>query len=278
MHIDLHLHSAASDGLLQPAALVQAVRAAGIHVFSITDHDTVDGLADGRLAAQACGLTLIAGIELSAYWGKVELHILGYFIDPNHAELTGFLHRIRGARQVRMHAMLNRLQAMGLGVPPASVFERAHHGNVGRPHLARALVERGFVSTTDEAFDRYLGTGRPAFVPRPDVSVADAIRMIRTAGGLASLAHPGLYGRDDAIPDLVAAGMQAIEVYHPQHTFGRIAHYKRVAKRYGLLVTGGSDFHGTAEGEHAATPGYPFLPESDYLVLEAAQSAGRPGN
>ncbi len=278
MRIDLHVHTAASDGLLTPAALVRAVAEAGVSVFSITDHDTVGGLPEAQAAADASGLTLINGIELSAYWGKVEFHILGYFIDPSHGGLTAFLHSTRDARQVRMHAMLNRLQAMGLGVPPAAVFARAQHGNVGRPHLARALVDRGYVTTTDEAFDRYLGTGRPAYVPRPDVSVQEAIRIIRSAGGLASLAHPGLHNRDDAIPDLVSAGLQAIEVYHPQHAFGGIARYKRLAKRYGLLMTGGSDFHGAAEGDHATTPGYPCLPESEYRLVEAAHRAGNVSN
>ncbi len=270
MRIDLHLHTAASDGVLEPTAVVEAARVAGIQLFSITDHDTVDGLPEARRASEASGLTLIDGIELSAYWGKVEFHILGYFIAPESPALVDFLRGTRDARGVRMHAMLSRLQAMGMGVPPESVFGRARAGNVGRPHLARALVERGFVRSTDEAFDRYLGNDRPAFVPRPDVSVADAIRVIRHAGGIASLAHPGLYNRDAALPDLIAAGLQGIEVYHPQHGFGKIAHYRRVAKQYHLLVTGGSDFHGATEGDHAATPGKPCLPEPDYLRLREA--------
>jgi 3',5'-nucleoside bisphosphate phosphatase len=270
MRIDLHVHTTASDGLLEPGAVVQAARAAGVDLLSITDHDTVDGLAEARSAAQACGLALVDGIELSAYWGKVEFHILGYFIDPADPALVQFLKSTREARHVRMHAMLSRLQAMGLGVAADAVFSRAREGNVGRPHLARALVERGFVKSTDEAFDRYLGNDRPAFVPRPDVSTADAIRVIRQAGGVASLAHPGLYNRDDALPDLMAAGLQAIEVYHPQHGFGKFAHYRSVAKRYRLLVTGGSDFHGASEGDHAAVPGNPCLPEHEYARLREA--------
>ena len=273
MRIDLHVHTTASDGLLAPEDLVRAVRAAAVEVFSVTDHDTVDGLDETRRAADAAGLTFIPGIELSAYWGVVEFHILGYFIDPANAALRLFLNATREARHARLHAMLNRLQAMGMGVPADDVLARAQNGNVGRPHLARALVERGFVGSSDEAFDRYLGTNKPAYVPRPDVSVTDAIAVIREAGGIASLAHPGLHNRDEAIPDLMAAGLTAIEVYHPKHAFGRASRYRRIARRHGLLVTGGSDFHGVDEGDHASVPGLPCLPEADYERLLAAAKA-----
>ena len=275
MRIDLHLHTAASDGLLAPSALVQAVRAANIAVFSVTDHDTVDGLDEAQGAATAAGLTFISGIELSAYWRAVEFHILGYFIDPADRGLRVFLDGTRKARRVRLHAMLNRLHAMGMRVPADDVLARAQNGNVGRPHLARVLVERGFVGSADEAFDRYLGTDRPAYVPRPDVSVAEAIGVIRRAGGIASLAHPGLHNRDEAIPDLMAAGLAAIEVYHPKHAFGRARRYRRIAQQHGLLITGGSDFHGVAEGDHASVPGLPCLPEADYeRLLAVAKASG----
>jgi hypothetical protein len=273
MRIDLHLHTAASDGLLEPAALVQAVRAAQVEVFSVTDHDTVDGLDDAKRAADDAGLTLVPGVELSAYWGRVEFHILGYFIDPDNAALRAFLGDTREARHARLRAMLSRLQAMGMGVPAADVLARAKNGNVGRPHLARALVERGFVGSVDEAFDRYLGTDKPAYVARPDVTVQDAIDVIRKAGGIASLAHPGLHNRDEAIPTLIAAGLTAIEVYHPKHAFGRAGRYRRLARRHALLVTGGSDFHGVSEGDHASIPGLPCLPEADFERLRAAAKA-----
>ncbi len=273
MRVDLHVHTNASDGLLAPGDLVRAVRAAQVEVFSVTDHDTVDALDEARRAAEAAGLTLVNGVELSAYWRAVEFHILGYFLDPAHAALRAFLDTTREARRTRLHAMLNRLHAMGMQIPPEEVLARARNGNVGRPHLARALVERGFVGSADEAFDRYLGTDRPAYVPRPDVSVGDAIRVIREAGGIASLAHPGLHDRDEAIPDLRAAGLAAIEVYHPKHAFGRARRYRRLAQEHGLLVTGGSDFHGINEGDHASVPGLPCLPEADYERLLAAAGA-----
>jgi len=178
MRIDLHVHTTASDGLLEPTALVQAVQTAGVQVFSVTDHDTVDGLDEAKRAADVAGLTLVPGVELSAYWRTVEFHILGYFIDPASAALRAFLAHTREARHVRLHAMLTRLQAMGMGVSAADVLTRARDGNVGRPHLARTLVDRGFVGSTDEAFARYLGADKPAYVPRPDVSVQQAIDYV----------------------------------------------------------------------------------------------------
>jgi predicted metal-dependent phosphoesterase TrpH len=273
MRIDLHLHTTASDGVLEPAAVMQAARTAGVGVVSITDHDAVDGLEEARSAAAAARLTLIPGVELSAYWGRVEFHILGYFFNPESGALRAFLQNTREARHRRLHAMLSRLQAMGMAIPADDVLGRARNGNVGRPHLARALIERGFVTSTDEAFDRYLGTDKPAYVPRPDVSVGEAIRVIREAGGIAALAHPGLHNRDEAIPDLVAKGLEAIEVYHPQHAFGRSARYRRLARRLNLLVTGGSDFHGAAKDDHAATIGVPSLPESEFDRLWSAAEA-----
>ncbi len=275
MRIDLHLHTTASDGLLGPTALVQAVQAANIQVFSVTDHDTVDGLAQTEVQARGKGLTLVPGIELSAIWRGVELHILGYFVTATDEALLTFLRERREARRVRLHTMLGRLHALGVAVPAEEVLARARDGNVGRPHLARVMVQRGFVSTTDEAFDRYLAEGKPAYVPRPDVTVQDAIRVIHEAGGLASLAHPGLHSRDAAIPELVAAGLDALEAYHVTHSPGVSAHYRRLAERQRILVTGGSDFHGAADRDHGPAPGQPCLPEPDFLRLKAAAEARR---
>lgn len=276
MRIDLHTHTTASDGLLSPAALVQAVQSAHLEVFSITDHDTLDALAEAEGHARDFGLRLIPGIELSAMWRKtVELHILGYFLDPADANLLAFLRDTREARRTRLRAMLGRLRLLGMVVEAEEVLACARDGNVGRPHLARVLVQRGLVGSTDEAFARYLGEGKPAYVPRPDVTIAEAIHVIHEAGGLASLAHPGLHNRDEAIPDLIAAGLDAIEVYHATHTPGQAAHYRRLAQRRGLLVTGGSDFHGAVGSGYGPAPGLPCLPEADFMRLEAAARARR---
>lgn len=275
MRVDLHMHTTASDGLLASAALVQAVREAGLQVFSVTDHDTVDALSEVEAHARGFGLRLIPGIELSAIWQRAELHILGHFVDPGNEALLAFLRGRREARRTRLQVMLSRLRALGMPVEADEVLARAQDGNVGRPHLARVMVQRGFVASTDEAFDRYLGEGKPAYVPRPDVMVPEAIRVIHQAGGLASLAHPGLQKRDGAIPDLVTAGLDGIEAYHVNHSPALTAHYRRVAERRGLLVTGGSDFHGAAGGDHGPSPGVPCLPEADFCRLEAAVETRR---
>jgi predicted metal-dependent phosphoesterase TrpH len=278
MRIDLHTHTTASDGLLSPAALVQAVRAAHLDVFSISDHDTLDALAEAERYARPLGLSLIPGIELSALWRKnVELHILGYFLDPQNARLLAFLRESREARRTRLHAMLSRLRGLGIVVEAEEVLASARDGNVGRPHLARILAKRGFVASSDEAFDRYLGEDKPAYVPRPEVTIGEAIQVIHEAGGLASLAHPGLQNRDEAIPDLMAAGLDAIEAYHVAHTRGQAKHYRRLAERRGLLVTGGSDFHGAAGGAYGPAPGIPCLPEADFTRLQAAVEGRRAG-
>jgi 3',5'-nucleoside bisphosphate phosphatase len=273
MRIDLHLHTRASDGLLGPDALVTAVVEEGVQIFSVTDHDTVDGLAEVEAHASSSGVRFIPGIEISAYWKRAELHFLGYFLDPTETTLLDFLRKTREARRTRLHAMISRLWALGIAVDVKEVMALAQDGNVGRPHLARVLVRHGLVATADEAFDRYLGVDKAAYVPRPDVAVQDAIRVIHEAGGLASLAHPGLHNTDQAIPDLVAAGLDAIEAYHVKHTPGMVSHYRKLANRLGLLVTGGSDFHGPLG--LGAGPGKPCLPEPDFRRLEAAATARR---
>jgi 3',5'-nucleoside bisphosphate phosphatase len=268
VRIDLHMHSRASDGLLDPAALVGAVLDAGVQVFSLTDHDTVDGLAEVEGQALVARVRCIPGIEISAFWGRVEFHFLGYFLDPKDEPLLTFLRATREARRTRLQAMVSKLWALGIAVDVGEVMALAQDGNVGRPHLARVLMRHGIVTNTDEAFDRYLGADKAAYVPRPDVTVQDAIRVIHEAGGLASLAHPGLTNRDDAIPDLAAAGLDAIEIYHAKHSPGLVRHYRRMTERLGLLVTGGSDFHGSMGQD--LRPGMPCLPEADFLKLEAA--------
>ncbi len=275
MRIDLHVHTTASDGLLEPAGLVTAVAGARIQVFSVTDHDTVDALPRVEALASAAGLILISGIELSAYWRKKEVHILGYFLDPEASSLLAFLRQMREDRRTRLQAMLSRLWALGLKVDRDEVMALTRNGNVGRPHLARVLVQHRYVASTDEAFERYLAEDRPAYVPRQNVDVGDAIRVIHAAGGLASLAHPGLHDRDEAIPDLMAAGLDGIEVYHAKHSPGQTARYRKLAGRHHLLVTGGSDFHGGLGLDHGPAPGTPCLPEPDYLRLRAAAGARR---
>jgi 3',5'-nucleoside bisphosphate phosphatase len=275
MLIDLHTHTTASDGLLTPAALVQAVRTAGVEVFSVTDHDTVDGYLEAEPIAQEAKLRLVSGIELSVYWNHVELHILGYFLDARDLALLGFLARMRRDRLARLHQMVGRFWAMGMKVSAEEALAHARDGNVGRPHLARVLVDHGLVASVDEAFNRYLGTDKPAYVPRPEVAPSEAIRVIHEAGGIASLAHPGIHNRDVAIADLAAAGLDALEVYHPNHVPHKTARYRRLAAARGLLITGGSDFHGALNGFHPLAPGTPTLPQEEFRRLEATVASMR---
>jgi predicted metal-dependent phosphoesterase TrpH len=277
LRIDLHTHTTASDGYLSPEALVRGARTAGIQILGVTDHDTVDAVPEVAAHAGPAGIVVVPGVELSAYWRRVELHILGYFLDPGNSTLASFLASTRAARLERLHAMISRLWRLGIAVSAADVVAEARHGTVGRPHLARVLVRQGVVDSVDAAFDRYLATDKPAYVPRPDVSVRDAIGVIHEAGGMASLAHPGLHERDDALPDLLAAGLDAIEVYHPNHVPHKTARYRRLAASRGLFVTGGSDFHGAPgvdDGEGLFL-GVPALPEPDFRRLETAADSKR---
>lgn len=244
MRIDLHTHTNASDGLLAPAALVRAARAAGLSVVGIADHDTVNGIAEALSAAEAEGITLVPGVEINAYHGAFEYHILGYFLDHRDARLAVALAGLREARVRRMEKIVGLLGGLGMELPPEEVLALAGDGSVGRPHIARAMAARGYVSSIREAFDRFIGEGKPAYAPRSKLSPSEAIAVIKGAGGLPVLAHPGLWPGDELIPQLAAWGIVGIEAYTPDHTEEQIARYLALARELGLVVTGGSDYHG----------------------------------
>jgi predicted metal-dependent phosphoesterase TrpH len=249
--IDLHVHSTASDGTLAPDALTARLAGAGITTFSLCDHDTTAGLADAAAAAHAAGLGFLTGIEITAIEDGRDVHVLGYGIDPASAPLGAFLAEQRGHRRARIVAIEERLA--DLGVPVTLLPDGRGDGDdagraIGRPVVARALVAAGHVASISEAFDRYLTPGQPAFVPRTGAPVPEVVAMIARAGGIAALAHPGQTKRDDAIERWVAAGLPAIEVWHSFHDDAAVAHYTAIAARYGLLATGGSDFHGDDTG------------------------------
>jgi len=249
--IDLHLHTTASDGLLTPEALVARVAAAGITVMAVTDHDTVAGLDRAQAAASARGIRLIPGIEITAVENGRDVHVLGYFFDRAHRPLADFLDGQRADRRRRLQAMAARLAALGMPIDIDEVLARHAAHAVGRPAIAKALVRGGHVATIAEAFDRYLGTDGAAFVPRQGTAVAGVVAVIREAGGLASLAHPGLLRDPALLEQLVAAGAaapDAIEVFHSDHDEVVTARLLALADARGLLVTGGSDFHGDAAG------------------------------
>ncbi|MEW5932237.1 MAG: PHP domain-containing protein [Bacillota bacterium] len=248
---DLHVHTTASDGTWSPARVVGEAARLGLAGVGITDHDTVAGLPEALAAGERAGIRVVPGIELGSEYGGEEVHVLGYFIDPGHPRLAGILTWLQEVRWRRLDRMVERVAELGLPVSRQRVAELAAGGTPGRPHLARAMVEAGYVGSVEEAFDRYLERGRPGYVPRPHLSPSDAVRVIRQAGGCAVLAHPGLLRDDGVIAELVGAGLGGIEARYPKHRPEQVEEYGRLGRRLGLIVTGGSDFHGPGVGPPA---------------------------
>ncbi len=241
--VDLHAHTTFSDGLLSPEALVARASEKRLAALAVTDHDTVDAVPRARAAA-AAALELIPGIEMSTAFDGADLHILGYYINPDDGPLRERLQGFQREREQRALAIVERLRALGAPVDPEAVLELAGPGVVGRPHVAAALVSAGLVTDIDEAFERYLGAQAPAYVPRPAFGPSEAIALIHAADGVSVLAHPGTQMPDSVIERLRAAGLRGIEVWHPQHGAATVRRYRALAQRLGLLETGGSDFHG----------------------------------
>jgi 3',5'-nucleoside bisphosphate phosphatase len=246
---DLHTHTTASDGRLSSAELVQKALKEKVTALAVTDHDTVDGIdaAVEEASRHADGPEVIAGIEVSANYEDASVHVLGLFVRHREPWLVEFFSQARERRIERIHRILAKLDAVGIHIEAQDVFAKSTHGTVGRPHVAEVMVDQGVVSSFPEAFDRYLGHGAPAYVGYEKVTLRDATDLITRAGGVSSLAHPGLLERDEIIPRMVEHGLQAIEAFHSDHPPEQAARYLDMAKRLGLLVTGGSDFH-TVDG------------------------------
>lgn len=255
--------------MLSPEALVARARSAGITVLSVTDHDTTAGLAAARAAATRLGIMFVNGIEITAIEDERDVHVLGYFFDPEDSHLADFLAAQRDDRVRRLHDIASRLGEIGYPIDTDRVFSAARESgrSVGRPHIADALVAAGHATNRADAFDRLIGASGRAFVPRRGRPAAEVVSVIRAAGGIASLAHPGLTKRDDLIPSLATAGLTAIEARHGDHDATAEAHYRALAARHGLAVTGGSDFHSDAD-HHAGTLGTIGLPPEDFAVLQ----------
>lgn len=242
--VDLHLHSTASDGLLPPAAVVAAARVVGLTAIALTDHDTVDGLAEARATAEHAGIRFVAGIELSAEEDGVEIHILGlHLLDV--ATLHDRLLELRAGRIDRARAMVARLAELGVSISYDAVLAHAAGGAVGRPHVARAMLDAGVVTDFREAFDRYLGAARPAFIPKKKLSVHDAVELIHAAGGLAVWAHPGTHAADPLLSAVTAAGLDGLEVLHPSHGPETVSRLTALCDGRDLVPSGGSDWHAT---------------------------------
>lgn len=245
--VDLHAHSTASDGSLPPTEAVKAAHAAGLAAFALTDHDTLAGIAEAQVAADACGLRLIPGVELSVHQGSEEVHLLGLHIR-DVPQLQERLEIFRGFRRTRAEMMVEKLNAAGVPVTFEAVLNEAAGGAIGRPHVARALVAGGYVRDMREAFDRWLGAAKPAYVDKERLDIADGIKIIHEAGGIAVYAHPGAEGRREKIEPLVAAGLDGIEVRHPSHSREDELRLASLAGFFGLVVSGGSDWHGAMQG------------------------------
>ncbi|MEJ7810489.1 MAG: PHP domain-containing protein [Gemmatimonadaceae bacterium] len=245
--VDLHAHSTASDGTASPADVVRAARKAGVIALALTDHDTLAGVAEARVAGEADGVRVIAGVELSAVEGEAEVHVLGLHIgacDDMERRLLTF----QDARRARAERIVEVLHGLGVMVTLDRVLSIAGSGAVGRPHVAKALIAEGWVRDFRDAFDRYLGAGRPAYVPKQKLSVADAVQMIHDTGGLAFMAHPGADGTRARVEALAAVGMDGVEVRHPGHTAEDTARLGTLVEHFGMVPTGGSDWHGAGEG------------------------------
>ncbi len=265
--VDLHLHTTHSDGTHTPEEVVSFARQARLSAVSITDHDTLDGLHPGAAAAGAAGLGFITGVELSATDRNADVHILGYFVDPATPGLDEELRQLRDGRFQRAERILDLLARLGAPVRLERVIEIAGGAPLGRPHIGAALVEAGHAACMDEAFNRYIGYHAPAYVAKVTLDPAGAIDLVWRAGGVPVLAHPGSLRRNELIPDLVAWGLAGIEVWHPKHDEHRIRQYMAIAETYGLVVTGGSDFHGAGRGD--STVGDQPVPESVLGPLRA---------
>ena len=253
MHlVDLHVHSTASDGIYTPAEVVRLIKEAGVSAFALTDHDSLDGIAQAADAAREMQLPMLHGIEMSV-GGDREIHLLGYGVPADAAEIRAFCAEKKRERVERIEKMVALLQQQGIEITIEQV--RALSSNLlSRSHVARALVENGAVNSIKAAFEKYLNPGRPAYVPRKEISVGDACAMLKRCGAVPVLAHPGQLKMgqmtlDTLIEAWQAQGLEGIEVYHSSHQANHTVHLERFARARGLLVTGGSDFHGEAVKE-----------------------------
>jgi predicted metal-dependent phosphoesterase TrpH len=275
--IDLHTHTTASDGRCSPAELVSRAASAGVHVLSVTDHDTTAATGAARAACAAAGIEFVPGIEITAFVDGRDVHVLGYFMNPDSEPLAAFLGEQRQRRLERVRLMIDRLKTIGIVLDAEAVLQPGRDDATkaaGRPWIARAMVAAGHVADTKEAFDRFLAAGKPAFVPRVGPSPADVFGRIHASGGVASIAHPGLLARDELIPGFVREGLDALEAHHSKHTPDDTRRYLALARQYDLAVTGGSDYH--AEPSHdAGGPGSVSLPAEAFQALKDRCAARR---
>jgi hypothetical protein len=265
--VDLHSHTTASDGALAPRDLVRLAARHGVRVLAVTDHDSTEGLPEAIDEAARHGIEIVPGLEINTDVPGAEIHVLGYCVDWQAEWFQAFLREQRAERTARVHRIVERLTGLGMPLAADEVFAICKEGSPGRPHVAQAMVNRGYVKSVREAFDRWLRTDGPANVPRRRLTPAEAVAVIRRADGVPVLAHPGLANRDEMIPGLVAAGLAGIETYYPEHSVGQITGYRRMCQRLRLVATGGSDYHGSHTGR-ASTVGSPHIPLEVWHALK----------
>jgi predicted metal-dependent phosphoesterase TrpH len=245
--VDLHTHSTASDGTLPPEQVIAAAAQCGLAALALTDHDTIDGVREARQAAEQVGIRVIAGVELSAFDEEREIHVLALHLS-NLDALEKRLTDLRASRLLRAGKIVDKLNALGIPVTIEEVLQQANGGSVGRPHVARAMIARGLVADFRDAFMRYLGNNGSAFVAKERLSIHDAIAIAHEAGAIAIWAHPSEAGRRERLEPLVAAGLDGVEIKHPSHSGEDMKRLQALTDFFGLVPSGGSDWHGALEG------------------------------
>lgn len=275
--VDLHTHSTASDGTLPPESVVAAAHAAGVVALALTDHDTLAGVPSALEAGKALGVRVVAGVELSAHDGESEIHILALHV-ARLGLIEARLEKFREERHLRAARMVERLRALGIDVTLEMVLQEAGDAAVGRPHVARAMIRAGAARDFREAFDRFLGGGRPAFVAKPRLEISEAISIVHEAGGLAIWAHPGGEGRRARLEPFVEMGIDGVEIRHPSHLLEDMNRLAALSDFFNLVPSGGSDWHGSAEGPRmigAMMIPHSWLEKQDALVASRLQPAGQ---
>lgn len=240
---DLHSHSTCSDGVVEVQHLIEHAGRCGLKAIALTDHDTVEGVAEAVAIGGKLDVEVIPGVEISAYFQNVAIHVLGLFIDHRASWFRDFFDDAAKQRVERIHRIVDRLRKLGIALEPDAVFAQSSHGTVGRPHVARALIAEGHVATMEEAFDKYLRDDGPAYVGYERLDLSDALEMIHRAGGVSSLAHPIVMKDDTLVAPMAEQGLMAVEVFHRDHSEAKMVDYAEIARSLGLLITGGSDFH-----------------------------------
>ncbi|MCC5907348.1 MAG: PHP domain-containing protein [Balneolaceae bacterium] len=247
---DLHIHSSASDGQLNPAELLRKVKSKNISTVSITDHDTIKGYLEAKKIAPELGIELIPGVEITSLWNGREIHLLAYNFRDDDEDFLLLLNRHKVARRKRMHSIVDQLNKNGVDIDYDEIRAESRSGNIGRPHAATVLINKGYVASVPEAFIRYLSAEKIATIKTNYAGIDEVVAATKSAGGIISLAHPGPLYSDDDLDQLLSFGLDGIECIHPSHRFAVQKKFTSLAKTRNLLITGGSDYHGTGKSEY----------------------------